>query len=50
VETVPWEFDAIAFKPGECVEEFALHISSLANQLRSLGDNLSDKKVVKKML
>jgi hypothetical protein len=32
------------------VEEFALRISGLANQLRSLGDDLPDKKVVKKML
>jgi hypothetical protein len=49
-EKVRREFDDIAFKPGECVEEFALRISGLANQLRSLGDDLPDKKVVKKML
>jgi hypothetical protein len=28
------EFDDIAFKSSECVEEFSMHISSLANQLR----------------
>jgi uncharacterized membrane protein YgcG len=44
------EFDDIGFKSGECVEEFAMRISSLANQLRSLGDEVPDKKVVKKML
>jgi hypothetical protein len=44
------EFDDIVFKSGECVEEFAMRISSLANQLRSLGDEVPDKKVVKKML
>jgi hypothetical protein len=49
-EKVHREFNDIAFKPGECVEEFALRISALANQLRSLGDDLPDKKVVKKML
>jgi hypothetical protein len=44
------EFDDISFNPGECNEEFALHTSGLANQLRSLGDDVPDKKVVKKML
>jgi uncharacterized membrane protein YgcG len=44
------EFNDISFKSGECVEEFAMRISSLANQLRSLGDEIPDKKVVKKML
>jgi hypothetical protein len=44
------EFDNISFKSTECVEEFAMHISSLANQLRSLGDEITDKKVVKQML
>jgi hypothetical protein len=43
-------FDDISFKSGEWVDEFAMHISSLANQLRSLGDGIPDKKVVKKML
>jgi uncharacterized membrane protein YgcG len=50
VERLHQEFDGISFKSGECVEEFAMHISSLANQLRSLGDEILDKKVVKKML
>jgi hypothetical protein len=49
-EKLCWEFDGISFYTGECVEEFALHISGLANQLRSLGDDISNKKVVKKML
>jgi hypothetical protein len=44
------EFDDITFKSGECVEEFAMRISTLANQLRSLEDEIPDKKVVKKML
>jgi hypothetical protein len=45
VEKVHREFDDITFKPGECVEEFALRISGLVNQLISLGDDLPDKKV-----
>jgi hypothetical protein len=50
VERLRQEFDDFSFKSSECVEELAMHISSLANQLRSLGDEISDKKVVKKML
>jgi hypothetical protein len=49
-ERLRQEFDDISFKSGECVEEFAMRISSLANQLRSLSDEIPDKKVVKKML
>jgi hypothetical protein len=49
-EKLHHEFDDISFKSGEYVKEFALCISGLANQLRSLGDYLPDKKVVKKML
>jgi hypothetical protein len=44
------EFDDILFKPSECVEEFAMRISTMANQCRSFEDDISDKKVVKKML
>jgi hypothetical protein len=49
-ERLHWVLDDISFKSGECVEEFAMHISSLVNQLRSLGDENLNKKVVKKML
>jgi hypothetical protein len=44
------EFDDISFKSDKCVEEFGKHISSPANQLRSLRDEIPNKKVVKKML
>jgi hypothetical protein len=44
------DFDDISFKSGECVDEFSMHISSSANQLGSLRDEIPDKKVVKKML
>jgi hypothetical protein len=47
-EKLQWEFDDITFKSGECVEVFAMRI--FANQLKSLGDENLDKKVVKKML
>jgi hypothetical protein len=44
------EFDDISFKLDGCVEESAMCISTMGNQLRSFGDDLSDKKVMKKML
>jgi hypothetical protein len=44
------EFNDISFKSSEFVEEFAMRISSLVNQLRSLGSEIWDKKVVKEML
>jgi hypothetical protein len=34
----------------QSIEEFAMHISSLLNQLRSLSDEIPDKKAFNKML
>jgi hypothetical protein len=50
VEKHCWEFDDVSFKPGECIEEVAMCISTMAKQLRLFGDDMLDKKVVKKML
>ncbi|KAJ1271592.1 hypothetical protein BS78_06G139100 [Paspalum vaginatum] len=44
------EFIAMSFKDGEGVEEFANRITGLANNLRLLGNNITDKEVVKKMM
>jgi uncharacterized membrane protein YgcG len=40
----------IRFKSGECVEDFSVRITSHVNELRVLGDEITDKEVVKKML
>ena len=44
------EFGALVFKDGESVSEFGIRITSLAVNLRILGDNISDAEVVKKLL
>jgi hypothetical protein len=44
------EFDNITFKEGEMVDEFGMRIESLAKSLQALGENLTDARVVKKML
>jgi hypothetical protein len=44
------EFAELKFKLGEGVEDFSLCITPLTNQLRVLGDNITDKEVVKKLL
>jgi hypothetical protein len=49
-ERLHQDFDDISFKSGVPIEEFAIHISSLLNQLRSLNDEIPDKKAVNKML
>jgi hypothetical protein len=50
VEQLRQEFIEIKFKPGECVEDFIICITAIANELRVLGDEVTDKEVVKKML
>ena len=44
------DFGNITFKEGESVDEFGIRITNLANNLRSLGDNITDVEVVKKLL
>jgi hypothetical protein len=44
------EFGMLAFKEGESVTEFGIRITTLATNLHTLGDNISDAEVVKKML
>ena len=44
------QFGDIAFKDGESIDEFLMRIAGLANNLRLLGDDISDAEVVKKLL
>jgi hypothetical protein len=44
------EFSDLQFKPGKCVEDFSLCVTALANQLCALGDKVSEKEEIKKLL
>ncbi|XP_066392692.1 uncharacterized protein [Miscanthus floridulus] len=44
------DFNSIAFKPGESVDDFAVRLTTLADNLRTLGDGITDAKLVKKLL
>jgi hypothetical protein len=44
------QFDAIAFKEGESVEEFSVRLSRLVNNLAVLGIQLEESKVCEKFL
>jgi hypothetical protein len=44
------EFGILSFKEGESVTEFGIRIMTLAPNLRTLGDNITDGEVVKKLL
>jgi hypothetical protein len=44
------EFENISFKDGEMVDNFAMRITSSAENLRMLGETVDDSRVVKKML
>ena len=44
------EFGILFFKEGESVTEFGIRITTLATNLRTLGDNITDAEVVKKLL
>jgi hypothetical protein len=49
-ERLSWEFGDLAFKPNETVEDFSLHLTTVASQLWVLGDDVIDKDVIKKLL
>jgi hypothetical protein len=44
------EFSDLAFRPDETMEDFSLWLTTVVSQLRVLGDEVSDKEVVKKLL
>jgi hypothetical protein len=44
------EFGDISFKPDKSVEDFSLRLNSVASELRVLGDDISDKEVIKWLL
>lgn len=44
------DFENIAFKDGEHVDDFAMRIDALATQIRALGDSVDDARVVQKFL
>jgi len=44
------QFENAAFKDGEAIDDFAVRIGSIAAELRELGEDMEDERVVKKML
>ncbi|XP_066374129.1 uncharacterized protein [Miscanthus floridulus] len=44
------DFGNLAFKDGETISDFGVWITTLATNLRTLGDNISESEVVKKLL
>jgi len=44
------EFENFACKDGELVDDFAMRISTLAAELRVLGETMPENKVVRKLL
>ncbi|WVZ49093.1 hypothetical protein U9M48_000474 [Paspalum notatum var. saurae] len=44
------EYELLAFRDGESVEDFAMRLTGIVNQLAILGDPEPDKKVVEKYL
>ena len=44
------EFESIAFHNGESVDNIAMRLTGLVNNLHILGDKLNEEKVVEKFL
>jgi hypothetical protein len=44
------EFADMCFKDGESVDDFSLRLCGLANNLHTLGDEITEAEVVKKLL
>jgi hypothetical protein len=45
-----WEFASLGWKEGETTEDFSVRIMGLSNNLRTLGDDITDAVIVHKML
>jgi uncharacterized membrane protein YgcG len=44
------EYEQLTFRDGESIEDFAMRLSSLMNQLATLGDPEADDKIIAKYL
>jgi hypothetical protein len=44
------EFENLAFKNGEALEDFSLRVSSIVSELQLLGDDIDELKAVQKFL
>uniref|UniRef100_A0A8R7P947 Retrovirus-related Pol polyprotein from transposon TNT 1-94 n=1 Tax=Triticum urartu TaxID=4572 RepID=A0A8R7P947_TRIUA len=44
------DFESIAFRDGETIDDFSLRLSGIVSGLRALGDTLEESKVVAKFL
>jgi hypothetical protein len=44
------DFSDVQYMVGECVKDFTLRVTALTNQLRTLGDKISEKDEIKKLL
>jgi len=44
------EFENIAFKEGESIDDFGMRITNLVGNLKTLGETIDDERVVKKFL
>jgi hypothetical protein len=40
------EYEQLTFRDGESIEDFAMRLTSLTNQLVTLGDAKSDDKII----
>jgi hypothetical protein len=50
VQRLRKEFEQITFKDGENLDSFGMRITTLANNMRSLGDDVNEVKIVQKFL
>jgi hypothetical protein len=50
VQKVRRDYEMLAFREGEVVEDFAMRLTSITNQLATLGDPEDDDKIIDKYL
>jgi hypothetical protein len=43
-------YEALSFKPGESVDDFAMRLQEIVHQMEVLGDPVDDKKVIREYL
>ncbi|KAG8053091.1 hypothetical protein GUJ93_ZPchr0001g29702 [Zizania palustris] len=50
VQRLMKEFENVAFRDGESIDDFAMRINRLVSSIRELGEKVEDSRVVKKIL
>lgn len=50
LQSLQLEFDNLKMKKDECIKDYSARVIEIVNQLKAMGEDITDQRVVQKML